>query len=140
VIDDWHLIHLAVAARATDAAIHMRGVIVINVIGRAMELHPLDWLPGFPARPHRFKLRIVLFHLLVTRHAGLRVRQIRVRRDIDEIVAVTAIHPELLDMHIVREWHRLNRLVSDAGILRRDVIPGPGGQPANDHHATDRDF
>jgi hypothetical protein len=44
VIHDRHVIDLAVATRAADPAIYVRGVIVINVIGRAMELHPFDGL------------------------------------------------------------------------------------------------
>src|SRR5205807_3123403 len=60
VINHWHVIHLPVTARAADAAVHVRGVIVINVIGRAMQLDPLDWLAAFPARPHWLELRVVL--------------------------------------------------------------------------------
>ena len=44
VIDDRHVIDLAVTTRAADPAIHMRRVIKENVVGRAMELHPLDRL------------------------------------------------------------------------------------------------
>ena len=76
VINHRHVIDRAVATETTDPAIHVRGVIVINVIGRAMELHPLDRLAGFPALPYRLELRIVLLHLGVAVHAGLRVRQI----------------------------------------------------------------
>ena len=63
VIDDRHVIDLAVATRAADPAIHMRRVIIKNVIGRAMKLHPLDRLARLPARPHRFELRIIFLHL-----------------------------------------------------------------------------
>ncbi len=110
MIDDRHVIDLAVAARATDPAVHVRGVIVINVIGRAMELHPLDRLAGFPARPHRLQFRIVLLHLGMASHAGLGVGQIRMRGHVDKTVAITAIHSELRDVHVVRERHGLDRL------------------------------
>ena len=95
LIDHRHVIDLPVATEATDPAIHVRRVIVKNVIGRAMELHPFDRLSGFPTRPDRLELRIVLLHLRMAVHAGLGVRKIRVRRHFDEAVAITAIHPEL---------------------------------------------
>src|SRR5450755_4866331 len=79
MIDDRHVIDLPMATRATDPAIHVRGVIVIHVIGRAMELHPLDRLSGFPTRPHRLKLRIVFLLLRMTRHTRLCVWKIRMR-------------------------------------------------------------
>jgi hypothetical protein len=131
------VIDLAMAARATDPAIHMRSVIVKNVIRRAMELDPFDGLPGLPAGADRFQFRIVLLDLLMARHAGLRVRQIRMRGDIDEAVAITAIHPELRDVDIVRERHRLDRLITDARVLRRNIIPGRAGQPADDQGSAD---
>ena len=127
-----HVIDLAVAARATDPAVHVGGVIVINVIRRAMELHPLDRLPGFPAGPHRFQFRIILLDLGVAVHAGLGIGQIRMGGDVDEAVAIPAIHPELGHVNIMGERHWLDGLITDAGILRRDVIPGAGGQAAND--------
>src|SRR6266480_3883895 len=46
------------------------------------------------------------------------------RRHFDEAVAVTAIHPELGHVDIVRERHRLDRLIANAGIFWCDVIPG----------------
>ena len=104
---------------AADAAIHVRRVIVENVVRRAMNLHPLDRLARLPARAHRLELRVILLHLLVAGHAGLRVRQIRMRRHVDEAVAITAIHPELLHVNVVRERHRLDRLVADARVFRR---------------------
>ena len=140
VINHRHVIDLAVATAATDPAIHVRGVIVKNVIGRAMNLHPLDRVTRFPARPHRLELRIIFLHLRVAIHAGLRVRHIRMRRDIDKAVAITAIHPELRDVKIMRKRHRLDRLITDARIFRRHVIPGRAGQSANDNDSADREL
>src|SRR5262249_32921589 len=37
-----HAINWAVAAETTDAPVHMRGMIVIDVIDRAIDPHPLD--------------------------------------------------------------------------------------------------
>ena len=58
------------------------------------------------------------------------------RRDIDKAVAITAIHSQLGNVNVVRERHRLDRLVTDLGIFRRDVIPGAGGKAADYHHAA----
>jgi len=57
-----------------------------------------------------------------------------VSRDFDETVAITAIHPELGDVNIVRERHRLDRLVAHFGIFWRDVIPRRDGQSARDQN------
>jgi len=140
MINDPHLIDLPMAARATDAAIHVRGVIVISVIGRPMELHPLHRLSGFPTRPDRLEFRILFLHLGMTGHAGLRVWKIRMRGHIDETMAIATIHPELRDVQIMRERNGLDWLITNPRIFRGDVVPGPRRQTANDDHAADRDF
>src|SRR5438477_2398014 len=48
-----HVIDGSVASETADASIHVRRVVVINVIDRAIEPHPLDWLTAFPALLHR---------------------------------------------------------------------------------------
>ena len=126
-----HVIHRTVAAEATDAAVHVRRVIVINVIDRAIEPHPFDRLAALPAILHRLKLWIVLCHLRVAVHARLRVRHIGLRGDFYEAVTVATIHTELCHVNIVRKRHRLGRLVTDFGIFRRGVIPRGGGQAAD---------
>src|SRR5256885_829586 len=94
-------------------------------------------LARLPTFPDRLELRIILLHLLMTRHAGLRVRHIRLRRDIDKAVAITAIHSQLGNVNVVGKRDRLDRLVTDLGIFRGDVIPGAGGKAANNPHAAD---
>src|SRR5438132_4609675 len=69
-----HVIDRAMTTETTDAAIHMRRVVIKDVIDGAMEPHPFDRFAGFPTLPDRFELRIVLLHLRVAVHAGLRVR------------------------------------------------------------------
>ena len=103
-----------------------------------MQLHPTDRLARFPTLTHRFQLWIVLLHLRVAIHARLRVRQIGMRRDFDKTMAVATIHPQLSHVHVVRERHRLNRFVTDAGILWRYIIPRGRGQPAGDDDAGHR--
>ena len=132
-----HVIDLPMAARATDAAIHMRSVIVKLVIGQPMNPYPLHRLASFPARAHRLQFWIIFLHLLMTRHAGLGVRHVGLRRDIDKAVAVTAIHSQLGNVNIVGKRDRLDRLVTDLGVFRGDVIPGAGGEAADYHHAAD---
>ena len=74
VIDRRHVINITVATGAADPAIDVGRVIVKNVIGRAMDLHPLDWFTGFPAGPNWFELWIIFLDLLMAIHANLRGR------------------------------------------------------------------
>ena len=62
------------------------------------------------------------------------------RRYFNKTVAITAIHSELRHVNIVRERDRLDRLITHARVLRRDVIPGRAGQPADDYGAADGDL
>jgi hypothetical protein len=140
MINHRHVIHLAMAAVATDPAIHVRRVIVIHVIRRAMELHPRDRLTGRPAVAHRLQFRVLFLHLGVAIHADLGVGHVRVRRDLDEAVAITAIHPQLRHVQIMRERHRLNRLIADAGIFWRVVILGRADQRTDDDRSADRNL
>ena len=132
-----HVVHRTVAAKATDAAVHVCRVIVINVINRAIEPHPFDGLTALPAILHRLELWIVLCHLRVAVHARLRVGHIGLRGDFHEAVTIATIHAELCHVNIVRKRHRLGRLVSDFRVFRRGVIPRGGGQAATDHNRAD---
>src|SRR5438067_6622359 len=60
------------------------------------------------------------------------------RRHLHKTVAVTAIHPQLGNVDIVWKRHRLDWLITDPGIFRRNVVPGGGGQTAHDQNAGDR--
>ena len=51
VLDDRHLVDLAVAARATDPAVHVRGVIVINVIRACDGAAPTRPVAPFSSSP-----------------------------------------------------------------------------------------
>ena len=111
------------AAHAAYAAIDMHGMIEKRKVRYLVDFDPIDWLPAFPARSHRGELRIVGLNLRVAVHTGLRRGNIRVGRNIHVRMAVPAVHTELGDMHLVRERHRLNRLIPRSHILRRQVIP-----------------
>ena len=140
LIDHRHVIDRAVATETTDAPVHMRCVIIINVIDSAMDPHPIDRLTCLPAYPHGLQLRVVLLHLRVAVHARLRVGDIRVRRYFHEAVTIPAIHSQLRDVNVVRKRHRLDRLIPDFGVLWRDVIPCSGGQSTNDHDAANHEL
>ena len=49
VINLLHLVDLAMAMHATDPAIHVHGMIEVNVVRHFMDLHPCDGLSGLRA-------------------------------------------------------------------------------------------
>src|SRR4029077_5334243 len=55
-VNHRHVIDVSVATETADAPVHVRRVVVINVIDRAIQPHPLDWLTAFPALLHRLQL------------------------------------------------------------------------------------
>ena len=63
MIHHRHVVDGTVAAKTTDTPVDVRAVIVKNVVGRAMNLHPLDRVACFPARAHRLELWIIFLHL-----------------------------------------------------------------------------
>jgi len=135
-----HVIDRTVATETTDAPVHMCRVIVINVIDRAMDPHPVDRIARLPARAHWLQLRIIFLHLGVAIHAGLGVGNVRLRRRLHEAVTIPAIHTQLRHVNVVRKRHRLDRLISDFGIFWCDVIPCGARQSANEHDAADYDL
>ena len=133
-----HVIDRPVATETADAAVHVRGVVVINVIDRAIEPHPLDWLTAFPTVLHRLKLGIILRNLRVAVHACCGVGYVRLRSYFHKAVTVSAIHPELGHVNIVWKRHWLDRLVSHLRVLRCAVIPCRTGHPTGDHNHADQ--
>jgi hypothetical protein len=73
-------------------------------------------------------------------HAGRARRDVGVPGLLHPVMAVAAIHAQLVHVHGVRKGHRLDRLIPHPGILGRQVIPHPrrqrGGsqQPADEDH------
>jgi len=135
-----HVIDRTVTTETTDAAVHVRGVIVINVIDRAVDPHPVDRVAAVPALSHRLQFWVVLLNLSVAVHAGLGVGHVRLRRHLHEAVTIPAIHPQLRDVNVMRERNRLDRLITDLGIFRRGVIPRGARQSTHHHDAADQDF
>ena len=58
-----HVIDLSVTAKAAHSAIHVRGMVEINIIGRLVNAHPLNGQPGLSARLHGGQLRAGGFDL-----------------------------------------------------------------------------
>ena len=67
-----HLIDWPVAFHAGNTAVHMDGVVEINVIGRLMNLNPRHRLIVFETLADRLQSRIISQHGGVAFHAGLR--------------------------------------------------------------------
>src|SRR5205823_12594286 len=64
-----HLVDLAMALDTTDAAVHVDGMVEINVVGRLVNMDPGNRLARRRALPHQFQLGTFLQHLTVTVHA-----------------------------------------------------------------------
>lgn len=127
LVNNLHFVDRAVAAIATDATIHVSGVIEISIIGNLVDAHPVDRLASFPAFADGFQFRAVSLDLRVAGHARLGAWDVRVRSDFNEAVAVAAIEPELLNVDDVREWNRLSRFVTDTGVFGGKIIRQSAG-------------
>ena len=123
LVNDGHCIDLAVAAVTTDAAVHVHGVVEIDVVGRLVDADPFHRCARCPAGTDRGQLRTLGFDLRVTRHAGLGVRDIRVRGDLHMGMTISAVHPELLHVDGVGKGRRLLRHVAHVGVFRGEIIP-----------------
>lgn len=140
VVDDFHVIHLSVTGHATDASVYVNRMVEVDVIRRLVNPYPGNRVAGFPGFADGSQFWAQRLDLGVAVHAGLRSRNVGVRRFLHSCVAVTAIHPELVDMEGVIEGHRLGWLVADPGIFGCKVI-GHAGNHAGSHHGNaDQDF
>jgi hypothetical protein len=125
LMDDIHLIDRTVTAITAHATVHMHRVVKIGIIRKAMHPNPRNRLSSLPTLSHKSKSRAVVTNLsiAVAIDTSLRSREIGMPSHLDEAMAVTAIHPKLLDMEGVGKWHRLIRLIADTGVFRREIIP-----------------
>jgi hypothetical protein len=48
MVDDLHVVDLAVARHAANAAIHVNGVIEVNVVRSFVDPNPRNRIPAFP--------------------------------------------------------------------------------------------
>lgn len=121
--DDFHLIDTAMARHTTDAYVEMNRVIEERVVGKLVHAHPFDRLTRAEAFTHRLETRRVLLYDRMATHARLRWRNHRLRRTFDVRVAVATIDAKLTRVQSVAIRDRLNRLVPDLKIRRREVVP-----------------
>lgn len=70
---------------------NVRGVVEKNKIGNTIDLHPSDWLAGFPCLPDLDHLRSCCGHELVTSHARLDRGNIRVDSPARSAVTILAV-------------------------------------------------
>jgi hypothetical protein len=132
-----HVIDWSVATETADAPVHVRRVVVINVIDRAIQPHPFHRLTALPALLNGLQLGIVFRHLRMAVHTCRSVGHVRLRGHFHETVTIPAIHSQLGHVNIVRKGHGLDRLVSDFCVLRRGVIPCGPSQATSDHNYAD---
>lgn len=139
VVNFFHLIDAAMAFNTADAAIHVDGMIEISEVRQLVDLDPRNRLPARGTFPNQRQTRIILEDLIVAVHTGRCRGNIGKPGLFDGGMAVTAINPQLSGVGCVRERHRLNRLISDASVLRRAVIPDARSNNGTDEEATDDD-
>lgn len=136
LINDFHLIDPPVAGLATDARIHMGGVVEVNEFRQIVHTFPTDAPPRLPAFVDRSKLvargvyrrqgrHPLIIGGAVAVHASRRWGNRRVRRVKHRVVAVSTIQFKLARVQGVTEWNRLSRLVAD---VQRDRV---GNQSAH---------
>ena len=71
VIHLVHLVDIPVTVHAAYPAVHVDGVVEINVVGHLVNLHPLHRFAGGGAFADRRQARVILQHLVVAIHACL---------------------------------------------------------------------
>jgi hypothetical protein len=142
LIDDTHLIDGTMAAVTAYTTVHMDGMIEVGVIRQAVNLHPGNRLTCLPALAHSGETGAIgkNLALAMTVDTGLRGREIRVGGNFHEAMTVTAVHSELLHMEGVGKGDRLIRLVANAGVLRREVIPDSKRDGCANNQHTDKEL
>ena len=123
VLDFVHLIDLTMAFDAGNAARDVNGVIKIDVVRNLVDLDPRNGCARGRAFPDERQLRIVLEHLVMAVHASGTGRNVGEPRLLDVAMAIAAIQTELVDVDRVGKSDRLHRLITDASVFGRGVIP-----------------
>lgn len=114
------LVDPAVTLDATDAAIHVHGVVKINIIRNLVDLDPANRFAGFDAPFDQSQGGTFGLHDTVTVPTGIGRRHVGVSRTIDEVVAIAAIHTEdriRSGMQGVIKGHGLIRRITDIEIF-----------------------
>lgn len=121
-----HFIDLAMALDATDAAVHMDGMIEIDVVWQFVNLDPGDRLAGLVAVANQSQLGVVFEHLIVAIHAQRAGRDVGIPGFLDGVVAITAVNAQLVRVNCMGKRHRLHGHVAHIGVFVGEIIPDPG--------------
>ena len=87
----FHLVHLAVAMHATDAAVHVNRMVEVNIARESVDLHPVDRLIALVGGPDWLQLRRIGEYLVVAIHTDRGGRNIGIPRGLNAVVAVSAV-------------------------------------------------
>ena len=118
-----HLVDAAVTVDATNTCTHVDAVIKVRVFREHVDLDPRDRNVGAVAFANNCQQWAVLFDLGMATHAGLCGGDSGVRRLLDGVVAVAAVHAQLASMQLVAEGHGLLGHVAYVGVLWRKIVP-----------------
>lgn len=146
LVDDFHLVHVAMAALARNPAIYVRGVVEIYVIRCLVDSHPLDRLAVIARMidihrlMQRSQLRAVTLHMLVAVPTSASGRHIGVTRNVDKRVAVAAVEAELIDVDFVGKRNRLGRLIARHQRLGGGIIGKCESYASERRPSADSDF
>ena len=124
--DDPHFVNGTVARIAAHTSVHVDRMVKVRIVRNAVNFHPVDRRPialaAIPSRTNGFQFWTLRLDLLVTPHARLRRRHIRMRSYFHETMAIPAVHAKLLNVKIMLKWHRLRGLVANPGILGCEIV------------------
>jgi hypothetical protein len=126
------------ALNTAHPAVHVNGMIEVNVIWRFVDLNPPDRFASQGALPHQRKPGIIRQHLIVAIHAGRRAGDIRIPGFLDAIMAIPAVETNLVNMDSMREADGLNGLIAHPRVFGSKVIPDPNRQSGSNKHRSDK--
>ena len=141
--DDDLLVDASVALDAADAAVHVHGVVEVDVVRHLVHLDPADRFAGLDALLDERQRGAVALHLAVAVPAGVGRRHVRVARLVHVVVAIAAVEAEdriRTGVEGVVEGDGLVRRVSDVQILVGGVLFDRGGHDHGGDQEADEDL
>jgi len=140
MVDDFHVIHLAVAGHAAYAPVHVNRMVEVDVVWRLVNPNPGNGVAGFPRFADGSQFWAQRFDLGVTIHARLGSRNVGVGGFFHPGVTVTAIHSELVDVQGVIEGHRLSGLIANPRVFGGKVVCHARDHTGGHHGDTDQNL
>src|SRR5690606_26904154 len=113
LVDDFHLVHTAVARHTANAARHMRAVVEVDVVGQVVHFDPFHWIARGRAFTHREEFCALWKHERMAIHTRRGGRDGCMGSLIHGVVAIAAVEPQLTRMEGMAVGDRLLRLVAD---------------------------